>query len=85
MRRARVRGVVFSAGPDLVEEKRAGLIGAAVQIVLQAAFFPARGIDEGTELCFEEDVLTLLGTQQNHQGESALWESGDFDGRKLAA
>ena len=47
MRGARVGGMVVTSGPDFVKEKRAGLIGAAVQVVLQAAFFLARGIDEG--------------------------------------
>ena len=72
MRGASVCGIVFSAGPDLVEQKCVGMIGATMQIVLQAAFFLARGINEGAELGFEEQVLALLGAQQNHQSESAL-------------
>ena len=39
MRRAGVRGVVVAGFPDFVEEEGAGLIRAAVQIELQAAFF----------------------------------------------
>lgn len=62
MRRARVGGVVLAAGPDFVEEKRAGLIGAAVKIVLQAAFFSACGADESAEFRFQQEMLAFLGT-----------------------
>ena len=45
MRGAGVRGVVVAGFPDFVKEESAGLIGAAVQIVLQAALFLSRGSD----------------------------------------
>lgn len=62
MGRARVGGVMLAAGPDFVEKKRAGLVSAAVKIVLQAAFFPACGADEGAEFRFQQEMLTFLGS-----------------------
>jgi len=76
MRRAGVRGVVFSGFPDFMEEERAGLIGAAMQIELQAAFFFARWRDERAKLGFEEDVLPFLGAESNDQGDGIFREFG---------
>ena len=45
-----MRGVMFAALPYFVEEKCAGLIGAAMQIVLQAADFFSCGADESSQL-----------------------------------
>ena len=45
VRRAGVRRVVLASFPDFVEEECAGLVGAAVQVELQAAIFLARGSD----------------------------------------
>ncbi|SRR5579883_721031 len=44
---AGVGGVVITGFPDFVEQERAGLIGAAMQVELQAALFLARGRDQG--------------------------------------
>jgi len=68
VRRARVRGVVFPAGPHFVEEKRAGLVGAAVQIVLQASFLPSRRADKSTQFRFQKELLALLCAQQDDEG-----------------
>ena len=46
MRGAGVPCVVVAGFPNFVKEECAGLVGAAMQIILQAAFFPARGRDE---------------------------------------
>ena len=58
-----MRGVVLTAGPDFVEEEGADLVGATVKIVLQAAFFLARGVDEGAEFRFQQEMLAFFGTQ----------------------
>jgi hypothetical protein len=84
MRGARVGDVMFPTFPDLMEKKRAGLIGAAVQIVLQAAFFLARRGNEGAEFRFEEQVLAFLGTEKHDEGEGALREFGDLDAARFA-
>jgi len=58
-----VSGVMIAGFPDFVQEIQAGLIGAAVEIVLKAAFFLARGMDESAELGFEQQVLTFARTE----------------------
>lgn len=78
-------GVVLAAGPDLVKQKCAGLISAAVQIVLQATFFLAGRSNEGAELGFEEQVLALLGAKQDDEREGSLWEFGDLGAAGPAA
>jgi hypothetical protein len=77
MWRAGVRGVVLAGFPDFVKEESAGLVGAAVQIVLQAAFFLARGGNERAKLGFEEDVLPFLGAQRNDKRDGTFRELGD--------
>ena len=79
VRGTRVRGVMFPAFPDFVEQKRAGLIGAAVQIVLQTAFFLARRRDKGAKLGFEEQVLAFLRPKDDDEGESAFREFADLN------
>jgi hypothetical protein len=49
-----VGGVMIAGFPDFVQEICAGLISALVEIVLKAAFFLARGMDESPELSFEQ-------------------------------
>jgi hypothetical protein len=65
VRRAGVRGVVIARFPDLVEEEKAGVIDAAVEIVLEAASFFARGSEEGAEFGFEEKMLAVFGAQDD--------------------
>lgn len=80
-----MRGVVLTAFPDFVKEERTGLIGATVQIVLQAAFFLARWRDKCAELGFKEQLLAFLGTKQNDEGEGALGEFGGLGAARFAA
>jgi len=77
MRGAGVRGVVFAAGPDFVEEKRAGLVCAAVQIILQAAFLSARGAKQGAEFGFKQRFLAIPGAKQNDERHGAFRQFGD--------
>ena len=74
MWRAGVRGVVLASFPDFVKEESAGLVGAAVQIVLQAAFFLARGGNERAKLGFEEDVSPFLGAESDDQDDRIFRE-----------
>lgn len=76
MRSAGVRGVVFAAGPDFMEQVGAGVLEAAVQVVLQAPLFFASGSDEGTKLSFEKQLLALLGAQYDDQRYGFF---GEFD------
>lgn len=76
--------VMFAAGPDFVEQEGAGLVGAAMQIVLQAAFLFARGAYEGAQLGFEEELLALFGAQRDDQSESAFGKFDDSNWRKFA-
>lgn len=85
VRGARVRGVMLAAFPDFVEQERAGLIGAAMQIVLQAAIFLAGGSDEGAKFGLEEQVLALLGAENDDEGESAFREFGDLGAAGLVS
>src|SRR5258707_11237819 len=77
MWRAGVRGVVLAGFPYFVKEESARLVGAAVQIVLQAAFFLARGGNERAKLGFEEDVSPFLGAQRNDKRNGTFRELGD--------
>src|SRR5258706_4555608 len=74
MWRAGVRGVVLAGFPDFVKEESARLVGAAVQIVLQAAFFLARGGNERAKLGFEEDVSPFLGAERDDQDDRIFRE-----------
>ena len=60
-----VQAMMFAGGPDFVEEEGAGDVDRAVQFVGEAAFFAARGADEGAEFGFEEDLLAGLGAQDD--------------------
>jgi len=77
MRGAGMSGVVFAAGPDFVEEKSAGLVSAAVQVVLEAAFLFARGADQGAQLGFEQRFLTIAGAKQNDERKGTFGQFGD--------
>jgi hypothetical protein len=82
---ARVCGVVLAALPNFVEKECSGLIGAAMQVVLQTAFFFACGHDQGAELGFEKQVLAFLRTECDDQGKGTLGKFSDFGARGLAA
>lgn len=69
---ARVRGVMFAAFPYFVKEKCAGLIGTAMQIVLQAAFFFTCGANEGSQLGLQKQLLAFLGAEHHDKSESSL-------------
>ena len=71
---AGVRGVVLAGFPDFVKEESARLVGAAMQIVLQAAFFLARGGNERAKLGFEEDVSPFLGAESDDQDDRIFRE-----------
>jgi len=81
MRRAGVGGVMLAGFPNFVKEECTGLICAAVQIVLQAAFFLACGRDERAKLGFEEDVLTFLGAESDDERDRVFRK---FRGRDAA-
>lgn len=72
MWRAGVRGVMVAGFPDFVEEKSAGLFDAAMQIKTHATVFFARGSDEGAQLGFQKQVLSLFGAHDHHQGDRVL-------------
>ena len=82
---AGMRGVMFAAFPDFMEQIRAGLVCAAMQIVLQAAFFLARGSDEGAKFGFKEQVLAFLGAENDDEGESAFGKFGDLGAAGIAS
>jgi hypothetical protein len=85
MRRFGVCGVVVAGLPNFVEEVGAGLIGAAVEIVLKAAFFFSRGSDECAKFRFEKQVLAFAGAQENDQGNGAFGEFLGFCAMCFAA
>jgi hypothetical protein len=61
-----------------VKEEEAGLIDGVMQIVLQAAFFFARGRDEGTDLSLEQQLLTFLGAEDNDESDRVFGEFAGF-------
>jgi hypothetical protein len=65
---------MFAAGPDFVEEKSSGLVCAAVQVILEAAFLFARGANQSAKFGFEQRFLAIPGTQQDHEGKRAFWQ-----------
>ena len=70
--------MVLASFPDFVEEIGAGLIGAAVKIVLKAALFFSRRIDERAEFGFEKQVLAFAGAQENDEGNGAFGKFLNF-------
>jgi len=78
MRRAGVRNVVFAAFPNFMKEKSAGMIGTAVQVILEAALFFACGSDEGAEFRFEEQVLAFFGAKGDDECEGTFRKFGEF-------
>jgi hypothetical protein len=85
VRRFGVCGVVLASLPDFVEEIGAGLIGTAMKIVLEAAFFFSRGSDESAKFGFEKQVLAFAGAQENDQGNGAFGEFLNFYAMWFAA
>jgi hypothetical protein len=80
-----VSGVMIAGLPDFVQEIYAGLVGATVEIVLKAALFLAGGMDESTELGFEEQVLAFACTQGNDDRNGSLGKFFDFWAVRFAA
>jgi len=76
MRRAGMGGVVFAGFPDFVKKKCAGMLDAAMQVVLDAAFFLARGRDERAEFGFEQQMLAFFGPQNHDQGDRVFGQLG---------
>jgi hypothetical protein len=70
--------VVVASFPNFVEQIRAGLIGATVEVVLQATLFLPRRGDERAKLCFEKEILAFAGAQENDEGNGAFGEFLDF-------
>jgi hypothetical protein len=84
MGRACVGGVMFAAGPNFVQEEMPRLIGAAMEIVLEAAFFLAGGADEGAEFGFEQEILAFSGAQEHDESHRRLWQFLAFCGFEFA-
>src|SRR6516164_2926978 len=74
MRRARVRSVMFAAGPDFVEQKSSRLVRAAVQVILETAFLFARGTNQGAKFGFEKRFLAIPGAEQDDECKRAFWQ-----------
>ena len=75
-----MRGVVIAGEPDFVEEELTQLVGGAVEVVLETAFFLARGPNEGTELGFEEKVLPFAGAHEDDEGDGVLGKLDSLEG-----
>ena len=73
---AGVRRVVFAGFPDFVKKERAGMLDAAMQVVLDAAFFLARGRDERAEFGFEQEMLAFFGAHDHDQGDRVFGQLG---------
>jgi hypothetical protein len=73
-----VGNVMLATFPNFVEKEHGGLIGAAVQIVLQAAFFLARRSNQRAEFGFEQHVLAFLGAERDDKHNSAFGKLGDL-------
>jgi len=78
MWRTCVRGVVFARFPDFMQEKLARQIRRAVQIVLQAAFFPARRCHQRAQLRFQKQFLAFLGANNHGERHRVLGEFCDL-------
>ncbi len=61
-------GVGLARGPDFMQQECARAISGAVQIVEQAALFPARWSDQGAQFGLEEQFLTFAGAQMDDEG-----------------
>jgi len=72
-----MRGVVLARLPDFMQEKLARQIRRAVQIVLQAAFFPPRRRHKRAQLRFQEQFLALFGTDYCGKRHRVLGKFGD--------
>jgi hypothetical protein len=73
-----VRGVMLASFPDFVKKKLPGLIGGAMQVVLQAAFFFPRRADESAEFRFQQKMLALFGTQGDDKSHRAFGKFADL-------
>ena len=68
--------VSFAAGPYFIEQKIAGDVGGAVQVVEDAAVFFAGGADEGGQFGLEKGLLAGLGVHHDDEGDSVFGELG---------
>ena len=85
MGRAGVRGVVFAGFPDFVKEEGAGLIRAAVQVVLQAALFLTGGCYQRSKFGLKKQVLAFFGAHDHNQGDGVFGELDDGGSAGAAA
>jgi hypothetical protein len=76
MRSLFVEVMVFARGPDFVEQKGAGRVSGAMEVVSDAAFFAAGGSDEGAEFGFEQGFLARLRAQHYDQSYGVFRELG---------
>ena len=77
VRRGGVAGMSFAAGPYFVKQEGVWAVGGTVQVVGEAAFFFARGADEGAQFGFEEDFLAVAWTKKHDERHRVFWELGD--------
>jgi hypothetical protein len=78
VRRFGVCGVVLAGLPNFMEKIGAWLIGAAMEIELEATLFLSRGIDQRAKFGFEKQILAFAGAQENDTGNSAFGEFLNF-------
>jgi hypothetical protein len=69
-----VPAMMIARGPHFVEEESAGHLKGAVQVVGDAAFFAARGSDQGAELGFEQTFLSFFAAEDHDQGYGVFGE-----------
>ena len=70
--------VVLASFPDFVKQKCAGIVGAAMKVVLQAAFFFSRGSHQSSQLGFEQKGLTIFSAKKDDIGQRAFRKLGDL-------
>src|SRR5260370_12821936 len=76
MRRVRMLGVSFAAGPPFMQQVCTGRIGSAVQVITKATILFARRSDQRAQLGFENRLLAFP-RPQNHDQRDCLFRQLD--------
>ena len=79
-----MKPMMLPARPDFMQQKRAGHIAAAMQIVRHAPFLTPCGAYQRPQLRLKQGFLSVTGLQQHDQRDRIFRQLAGFRGTRFA-
>ena len=79
-----MKAMMLPARPDLMQQKRAGHVAAAMQIVRNAPLLTPRRAYEGPQFRLEQGFLCVTSLQQHDERDGIPRQLAGFGGTALA-